>query len=510
MKFPVVLSILDGFGINPDSLGNAVYLSNPKNFKELFANFPSATLATHGESVGLPAGQMGGSEVGHLNIGAGRIVEQTLLRISRAFANNYLDNSAEYLKFIKSAAKNSVIHLIGLLSDGGIHSHIDHLFSLLSKMCRDFSGDIFIHIIGDGRDTPPSELIKYINSLEQKIISLNRPNLKIASLSGRFYAMDRDNRWERTEKAWRAIHLAEPKTNLSLNQYVQLSYQKGVTDEFIEPTSFIERQISSTDLLCFWNFRGDRMRQLVDATISDRFINLSAQFSPFTKDRLLLMTEYDQNLNLPTLFQNQEINDHLGEVISKAGLKQIRIAETEKYPHVTYFFNGGREEVCQNEKRVLLPSPREIKTYDLKPEMSAVAVLKETIAAIESGEYDFVLVNFANCDMVGHTGSLEAAIKACATVDWALGELKTAIERAKGVGLIIADHGNAEQMIDYASGKPHTAHTTFPVPVILYDPNNRTGCERLRPDGALCDIAPTILKIMKISQPTAMTGKSLY
>jgi 2,3-bisphosphoglycerate-independent phosphoglycerate mutase len=500
----MLLCILDGFGLNPETRGNAVKQGEAKNFEQLYSMLPATTLVTCGERVGLPDGQMGNSEVGHLNIGAGRVVEQWLLRISRALAGEFLSNSAAYTSFLGSLKEKSAVHLVGLYSDGGVHSHCDHLKLLVKRLSKDFRGTINLHLITDGRDTGPRLGAGFIADLEKFLSGF--PTVRIATVSGRFYAMDRDKRWERTELAYRAIVEAIGHTAKDAVSWIESSYAKDVTDEFIEPAIINRAPIGPEDSVIFWNFREDRMRQIVRAICIREFDGFSRAASLPSPLQVLGFTDYDHTFHLPFLFSQIDIKNHIGEVLAQRGLKQLRVAESEKYPHVTYFFNGGIEVEYPGETRTMVPSPRDVKTYDLRPQMSAYQVTEVVLEALASNQYDFIVVNFANCDMVGHTGVLEATIEAVRTVDDCLGRIMTALQSVRGRAIIIADHGNAEQMINYQDGSPHTAHTTFPVPMIVVGTNDVTGLES---GGALCDVAPTILDLMDIPKPAEMTGRSL-
>jgi 2,3-bisphosphoglycerate-independent phosphoglycerate mutase len=505
MNTPTLLCILDGFGLNPNPVGNAVAMAKKPVLDELMQRYPHATLTTFGERVGLPAGQMGNSEVGHLNIGAGREVEQWLLRISRALAGSFLHDSATYRNFLESTKNSPTVHIIGLLSTGGVHSHSEHLKLLLARLTKDMqSKRIVLHLISDGRDVAPSAFQHDLKDLQD--IMRGMPQLSIRSICGRFYAMDRDKRWERVQAAYDAIAGGKGTLISSPASYVQECYARGITDEFIEPAVTESTPASADDGYIFFNFREDRMREIVTVLCSSSFTELDRAAPVPTPERVLCFTEYDHSLHLPFLFEQHEIKNHLGEVVAQHGIKQLRVAETEKYPHVTYFLNGGIEKAYDGEDRQLVPSPRDVKTYDLKPEMSAHGVAELVVQGLRSSKYGLIVVNFANCDMVGHTGVVQAGVKAVETVDQCLGEVLKALKEVGGQALIIADHGNAEQMINYNDGTPHTAHTTYPVPVILV---NQTGEATLRSDGALCDVAPTILEMMQLPQPQEMTGASL-
>jgi 2,3-bisphosphoglycerate-independent phosphoglycerate mutase len=498
----VVLCILDGLGLNPNPVGNAFYHADTPCLDKLLSYYPNATLITGGERVGLPAGQMGNSEVGHLNIGAGRVVEQWLLRISNALKGSFLAESESYRQLIKNS-KDGALHLIGLYSDGGVHSHKEHLHLLLNQLQKDFHGEIFLHLITDGRDTAPNSAKDQLQDLLQLISAM--PNVKIASIVGRFFAMDRDKRWERVKRAYDVITGNFPLVTLKPLDWILDNYKKGVTDEFIEPASFISRPLAAVDGVIFWNFREDRMRELVSALCVPSFAGFDRQGIPFSAARTLGFTEYDSSFKLPYLFDQLLVKNHLGAVIADHSLKQLRVAETEKYPHVTYFFNGGDETPLEQEERVLIPSPREVKTYDQKPEMSAFGVRDAVLKGMRSGQYSFILVNFANCDMVGHTGVFAAAVKAVETVDQCLEAIIDQAQKSGEAVLIIADHGNAEQMVDYQTGAVFTAHTLFPVPIILFG----NDAVKIQDGGALCDVAPTVLNLLEIEQPQEMSGRSL-
>ncbi|MCI5065833.1 2,3-bisphosphoglycerate-independent phosphoglycerate mutase [bacterium] len=524
---PLVLCILDGIGLNPEREGNAVSAAHTPNLDRLLREYPHETLLTSGEAVGLPAGQMGNSEVGHLNIGAGRVVKQSLLRITDGFRDGSVSQLPALSELVEQSKADEaplrVLHLVGLWSRGGVHSHLEHLSSLLPLLCRAMPEvTLVLHLVSDGRDVSPHAFLGDIDRLEEVITPL-RDRVEIGSLSGRFYAMDRDNRWERTALAYEAI--VGPNTHESfateneqseifsqLRAEVQRSYDRGVTDEFLEPIRFTRRTWGREDGVLFWNFRADRMRQIVKAFTQADLPEISEHLSSPNRTvappgRTLCFTEYDETFSLPILFPPEEISHHLGEVLSQAGLTQLRVAETEKYPHVTYFFNGGEEQLFEGEERIVVPSPRDVKTYDEKPSMSARGVTEVVCKSLKAGSHHCIIVNFANGDMVGHTGNFSAAVEAVEVVDRCLGEILGELERQRGTALIIADHGNAEQMIDPTTGAPHTAHTTFPVPVILVTPSASE--RKLRQGGALCDVAPTILELLKIAQPPAMTGRSL-
>ncbi|MBX7138888.1 MAG: 2,3-bisphosphoglycerate-independent phosphoglycerate mutase [Oligoflexia bacterium] len=502
MKRPAtVLCILDGFGLNPETRGNAIAQARKPNFDRLWNSCPRNTLITHGERVGLPDGQMGNSEVGHLNIGAGRVVEQWLLRISRALQSDFLEKSGAFSSFCQNLQSDSAIHLIGLFSDGGVHSHSEHLKLLIKKLCALGPWKIWLHLITDGRDTSPFRAGEQIHEITALLKEY--PQVRIKSLCGRFFAMDRDKRWERTQKAYRAIFEGQAPLIKDPAAYIQNSYEQKITDEFMEPAQLHAGAINANDGVIFWNFREDRVRQITAAACLESFNDFPRAIPAIR--RALCFTEYDHSFKVPFLFSQLSIKNHLGEVVAAQGLRQLRVAETEKYPHVTYFFNGGVETPYAGESRKIVPSPRDVKTYDLKPEMSAAGVCQIVLDGIRSGEFELIVVNFANCDMVGHTGVIPAAIKAVETVDGCLGEIAAALEQTHGQMLVIADHGNADYMLN-DDGTPSTAHTKFPVPVIGF---NCAAIRKLASDGALCDVAPTILDMMELPKPAEMSGRSL-
>lgn len=498
--------ILDGWGMGCDYPGNAVLKANTPVFDRLFAENPHTTLKASGLEVGLPEGQMGNSEVGHLNIGAGRVVYQEFTRISKSIENQDFFEKEEFKRAVENCKnKNSKLHLIGLLSPGGVHSHNSHLYALLEYAKREGLRDVYVHCFLDGRDVPPSSGKADVVELEEKLLEIGIG--KIATVSGRYYAMDRDKRWDRTEKAYNAIVLGEGENFESPSELVEESYTGGVTDEFILPTVIMENgvpagTVDSGDTVIFYNFRPDRARQITRAIVDKSFDGFERAKTVDTY--FVGMTQYDATIeNVEIAFKPQSHQNTLGEYLSKQGKTQLRIAETEKYAHVTFFFNGGLEAENPGEDRVLIPSPK-VATYDLKPEMSAYELTDEAVSRIKSGKYDFMVLNFANPDMVGHTGNIEAAVKALEAVDKCLGEILKAIEDVGGTALVTADHGNAEEMTDCKTGATLTAHSTNEVPLII------TGQKdvELRP-GILADIAPTVLDIMKLEVPEEMTGKSL-
>jgi 2,3-bisphosphoglycerate-independent phosphoglycerate mutase len=501
---PCILIILDGWGFNPSIIGNAIAQARLPFLSKLTEIYPHTQLLCSGEAVGLPDGVMGNSEVGHLNIGAGRVVYQDLLRIDKAIHDKSFFKNKELTNVISTAKKNnSSLHIMGLVSDGGVHSQLTHLFALLELAQQKKYNKIHIHAILDGRDTPPDSGAIFIQQLQNIINKIGVGS--ISSICGRFYAMDRDTRWVRTEKAYQLYTQSKGLKEADPVQAVKNAYARGETDEFVQPIIINpEGIISDDDCVIFFNFRADRARQITRAFTDPKFNSFKRDPYPQIAN-YVCMTIYDENFKLPLAFPPQHLEGLLGEVISKQGLSQLRIAETEKYAHVTYFFNGGEEKPFPGEDRCLIPSPREIETYDQKPEMSAILVGDEVVSRIQSDRYNLIILNFANMDMVGHTGIIPAAIKACETVDENVKKVVTAIQAFGGTALITADHGNAEKMLD-ENGHPHTAHTVNPVPFIIV--NEEMKNIKLRP-GILGDIAPTILDIMGIAKPKPMTGRSL-
>jgi len=504
---PVALIILDGFALREEKEGNAVALAKKPNFDRYWATYPHTTLTAFGEAVGLPDGQMGNSEVGHLNIGAGRIVYQDLTRISKEIREGEFFRNKTLLGAVRHAKENGTkLHLYGLLSDGGVHSHIDHLFALLELAKREDLHDVYIHAFLDGRDVAPDSAKRYIEALQAKIAEVGVG--KIATVQGRYYAMDRDKRWERVEKSYRAMVYGEgPKYRDPIRAIVD-SYEKSVFDEFVLPTVITGDDgepvglVESGDAVIFFNFRPDRAIQLSQVFTNDDFRGFD-RGEKFPKDlHFVCMTLFSETVNGYVAYEPKNLDNTLGEVLVQHGKKQLRIAETEKYPHVTFFFSGGRDIELPGEKRVLIPSPK-VATYDLKPEMSAYEVADAAVAEIESGVHDAIVLNFANPDMVGHSGMLEPTIRAVEATDECLGRVVEAVLKQGGVCIITADHGNADVIID-ENGRPHTAHTTNPVPFIVTKP----GIE-LSEGGILADIAPTMLELLELPQPPEMTGRSL-
>ncbi len=501
---PIVLTILDGYGINENETANAVKLAETLFLDKLIKQMPTTIIKTSGLDVGLPEGQMGNSEVGHTNIGAGRVVYQELTKITKSIEDGDFFSIPELVEAIENCKRNnSKLHIMGLLSDGGVHSHIRHLYGLLELAKRKDFEDVYVHCFLDGRDTPPASGESYITALENKM--QEKGVGKIASISGRYYAMDRDKRWDRVEKAYNALVKGEGIKATSATSAIEESYQKEIFDEFVEPTVICNdgnpiATINENDSVVFFNFRKDRAREITRSLVDEDFNGFEREYFPLY---YVCFTNYDATIeNVNIAFKETELKNTFGEVIAKKGLKQLRIAETEKYAHVTFFFNGGEEKQYEGEERILIPSPK-VATYDLQPEMSAIEVTDKVVEAINSEKFDTIILNYANPDMVGHTGNLDAAIKALETIDKCVERVVTAIQEKEGVVLITADHGNSEQMIDYSTGEPHTAHTTNVVPLIL------VGKDAKLKEGKLADLAPTILEIMGIEKPTDMTGESL-
>lgn len=499
---PIMLIIMDGWGNgDPKAADNAVAVGRTPVLDRLMAQYPVTALHCSGEAVGLPEGQMGNSEVGHTNIGAGRIVYQELTRITRAIRDGSFYENEALGEVIRAAERQGgALHLMGLVSPGGVHSHTDHLYALLELAKRAGLREVWVHAFLDGRDVAPASAAGYIEALEEKMQALGVG--RIATVSGRFYAMDRDKRWDRVAKAYEAIAHGAGVPASSAGAAVADSYAAGITDEFVVPAVIADYSgMKPEGSVIFFNFRPDRARELTHAFTDD-------SFDAFPRDEGLrpayaTMTQYEAGLKVQVAYPPQDLRQTIGEIIEAQGLTQLRIAETEKYAHVTFFFNGGLEKPYAGEDRILVPSPQ-VATYDLQPEMSAIAVTDKVVAAIESGKYDFIILNYANGDMVGHTGIMAAAVKAVETVDACVGRCVEAVRKAGGILAITADHGNAEQMLDAATGQPFTQHTTNPVPFILVSDS----VTALR-EGRLCDIAPTLLTLAGIEPPPAMTGRSL-
>ena len=494
---------MDGFGIAP-KYGNAIDYARTPHLDQLFFQNPLTMIGASGLDVGLPHGQMGNSEVGHTNMGAGRIVYQELTRITKSIEDgDFFENEAMNKAIDNCKANDSSLHLFGLLSPGGVHSHNTHLYGILELAKRKGLTKVYIHAFLDGRDVPPSSAKEYVAQAVEKCEEIGVG--KIATISGRYYAMDRDNRWERVEKAYSAIVYGEGVQETDPVQAVQNSYDNGVTDEFMLPAVIAGGDtVKAGDSVIFYNFRPDRAREITRTFVDDDFTGFERRNGRFPVT-YICMTQYDATMpNVDVAFKPQQLVNTLGEYLSKNGLTQLRIAETEKYAHVTFFFNGGVEKQYEGEDRILVKSPA-VATYDMQPHMSAYEVTEKCVEAIKSGKYDVVILNFANCDMVGHTGVFDAAVKAVEAVDWGVKKVSDAIAEMGGVTCITADHGNADRMID-RDGTPFTAHTTNPVPfcVVGYDE-----CKELRAGGVLADIAPTMLDIMGLPQPEEMTGKSM-
>ena len=522
---PVVLMILDGYGISDHTEGNAIYTARTPVMDMLKAEYPFQKGFASGSAVGLPDGQMGNSEVGHMNIGSGRIIYQDLTLITKYIKDGEFFKNEDLLAAINNCKEHkSDLHLWGLLSDGGVHSHNSHLYALLELCKREGFEDVYVHPFFDGRDTPPASGKDYLQELVDKCAEIGVG--KVASLSGRYYAMDRDNNWDRIQKAYDSLVLGEGIKATDPIAAMQASYDEGITDEFVVPTVITDEEgkplslVKANDSVIFFNFRPDRAREITRAfCFGDDAFKMPEGKEPTTKDMAYLkrpygyiplyyvcFKDYDESIpNKKVAFKKEEITNTFGEYLAASGLKQLRLAETEKYAHVTFFFNGGLEEPNKDEDRTLVMSPA-VATYDLQPEMSAPEVSEKLDAAITSGEYDVIIINFANPDMVGHTGVFDAAVAAVERVDQCVGAAVEAVKKMNGVLFICADHGNAEQMIDYTTGQPHTAHTTNPVPFILY---NYDPAYTLREGGRLCDIVPTLLQVMDMPQPKEMTGESL-
>ena len=504
---PAVLMILDGWGISPSSDNNAVCQANTPNLDNLFNTVTHTQIGASGQDVGLPDGQMGNSEVGHLNLGAGRVVYQDLTRISRSIEDGSLASNEALTTALSSLrASGGKLHLMGLLSDGGVHSHNSHLYALIALAKQAGIRDICIHAFLDGRDTPPKSGSDYLKQLEDE---LQRQQAgQVCSVIGRFYAMDRDNRWDRVERAFRAVTEGIGVACNSSSEAIASAYAVDQTDEFVEPRIIIRDNqpigtVDDGDTVIFYNFRSDRAREITRALTETNFTGFARNKTP-QLNSFVCLTEYDETFDLPVAFPSDSYPNGLGEVIATNNRRQLRIAETEKYAHVTFFFNGGREEPFTGEDRALIPSPTDVATYDQKPAMSAIAVTDEMIKRIESDKYDLIILNYANPDMVGHTGILSAAIEAMQTVDACVGRVVAAVEKIGGTALITADHGNCEQMTD-SNGGIHTAHSTNPVPLLLVGGADGV---TLR-EGILADIAPTLLELIGLDQPHEMTGSSL-
>ncbi len=507
-KSLLMLIIMDGWGLREGNGGNAIRLARTPNMDYYSRTFPFTRLAASGEAVGLPGEQMGNSEVGHLNLGAGRIVYQDILRIGRAIEDgSFFSNSVLLQAMEEVRLRGSSLHLMGLLSDGGVHSHNTHLYALLKMAKACGVHNVFVHAILDGRDTPPSSAVVYLDQLEREILRLGIG--RVAGIAGRYWSMDRDRRWDRTEKAYFACTEGRGRRAATSREAIEEAYGRGETDEFVLPTVIADSfgnplaTIKTADVLLFFNFRADRARQISKAFLEREFLEFDrGRLPPFPS--YASMTEYDAHFHVPVVFPPEYLTDTLGEVVAAAGLRQLRIAETEKYAHVTYFFSGGVEKIFPGEERILVPSPN-VATYDLQPEMSAPELTREMLKVLDAEQADFIVLNFANADMVGHTGKLKETIQAVETVDYQVGMLVEEMRRRKGAVLITSDHGNAEKMMD-GDGTPHTAHTNNDTPLVLITPG---GDYRLPERGKLSDVAPTILRLLNIPIPAKMSGISL-
>jgi 2,3-bisphosphoglycerate-independent phosphoglycerate mutase len=500
----LILIVIDGFGCRSDEQYNAIAQAETPRFASLFRESPWTTLEASGLAVGLPEGQMGNSEVGHLNIGAGRVVDQDIVRISKSIRGGELTTNETFVRTVKGAR---TVHFAGLLSDGGVHSLQEHLHGMIDAALELGAKDVFVHAIIDGRDTPPKSAEKYLGQL---LAHIDGKNAQLATVIGRYFTMDRDKRWERVQRGYDLLTLGVGTQTKEPLETLRRFYEQNVTDEFVEPISVVTAEgahrgrVEDGDALILFNFRADRMRQIVTAFTDPAFDGFHRAVQP--KVSVVTVNRYHEKFDLPVLFPPQAIRNNLGEVLSRAGLKQFRIAETEKYAHVTFFFNGGSDLQFEGEERLLVPSPK-VATYDLKPEMSVHEVADKVVEAIASKQYDVVIMNIANPDMVGHTGMMDAAVRAVHDTDVAIDRILTATAEVDGVAVITADHGNAELMFDDKTGQPHTAHTTNPVPLILFDPKKRYGA--LRGGGVLSNVAPTLLTILGIEKPAEMTAESL-
>ena len=509
-KKPVMLMVLDGWGINNNQNEvNAIREANPQNFAKYEKEFPNTVINAAGEAVGLPDGQMGNSEVGHLNLGAGRVIYQPLVKISKDIRDGEILNNKVLRETMEKAKTNGkALHLAGLLSDGGVHSHIDHLIGLIDMAAKLGLEKVYIHAITDGRDTAPKSALIFLETLEKAIATIGVG--KVATISGRYTAMDRDNNWDRTEKAFRAIVFGEGDKQLSAKKAIEISYAEDVVDEFIKPTVISDAagnpigKIHEGDSFIFFNYRPDRARQLAKVMVDPDFDGFAR--GQYPKTDFVCMRQYDSKLNAKVAYEDDEITNTFGEVVSKAGLTQLRTAETEKYAHVTFFFNGGKEAQFPGEDRILVPSPK-VATYDLQPEMSAYELTDKVLEALSNDLYDVVVMNYANPDMVGHTGVVEAAKKAVAVVDECFGKIAEKILEKDGVLLVTADHGNVDLMVDPVTGVPFTQHTTNQVPLLFI--SNRYKDAKLASDGKLADLAPTMLEVLGIEKPHNMNGVSL-
>jgi len=503
---PLILTILDGWGFSPAIEGNAIAAARKPAYDMLLRDFPNTLIHTSGPYVGLPDGQMGNSEVGHLNIGAGRVVQMDVTRIDAMISSGAFFENPVLLSAFQHA-RGHRLHLMGLCSDGGVHSHLTHLYALLEMAKRQHVNDVFLHCFMDGRDTPPESGIGYIREIQKKLREIGVG--KIASVSGRYYAMDRDKRWERVERAFFAMVTGRAERSADPVAVMQRSYERSITDEFVEPVTIVDEKdqpvglIRDADACLFFNFRADRGREMTEALTSAALERPARSLTPRNL-HFTTMTQYDRTLNVPFVLPKEPLENILANVFAQLNWKNLRVAETEKYAHVTYFFNGGVEKPFAGEERELVASPK-VATYDLKPEMSAEGITNVVIDAMGKKDFDVIVMNFANADMVGHSGKMEPTVRAVETVDACLGRIWQRLKEKNGRWIITADHGNAETMIDPVTHGPHTYHTTNPVPLILVDDSG----QKLRQDGALQDIAPTILGVLGEKQPREMTGRDL-
>jgi 2,3-bisphosphoglycerate-independent phosphoglycerate mutase len=501
-KRPVLLMILDGYGLSDEKAGNAIAAAKKPNIDGLFSKYPHSRLVSSGESVGLPEGQMGNSEVGHLNIGTGRIVYQDLTKISKSICDGEFFKNKSLIDAMENVRNHdNSLHFIGLLSDGGVHSHTTHLYALLEMAKQQGIKKVYVHAFLDGRDVPPKSALAYIEQTEKKMSKLVG---EFATISGRYFAMDRDMRWERVEKAYDAMTLGIGVTAKNAGDALKNAYDRGETDEFVTPAVIIKDKkpismISNNDSIIFFNFRSDRAREITRALTDDYFSGFKRRSCP--QINFVCFTQYDETFNVAVAFRPEPLRNILSEIISRHHLRQLRIAETEKYAHVTFFFNGGVEVPFNGEDRILIQSPK-VPTYDLQPEMSAFLVTEEVGKSVSSGKYDIIILNYANCDMVGHTGVFKAAVKAVEAIDQCIEMVFESVKKVDGLLIITADHGNAEKMINN-NGEIHTAHTSNDVPFLICDESIKLG------NGILADIAPTILEVLGIEKPEEMTGKSL-
>ncbi|MBV8832125.1 MAG: 2,3-bisphosphoglycerate-independent phosphoglycerate mutase [Acidobacteriaceae bacterium] len=503
---PLILTILDGWGYSPATDGNAIALARKPTYDHLLETYPNTLIHTSGPFVGLPEGQMGNSEVGHMNMGAGRIIYMDVTRIDMLISTGEFFSNPALLNAMDKAEGHR-LHLFGLCSDGGVHAQLTHLYALLEMAKRKGLKDVYVHCFTDGRDTPPESGLGYVQELERKLAELGIG--RIASISGRYYAMDRDKRWERIERAFGAMTLGNGLPFQSATEAIRKSYERGITDEFIEPVTIVDERhqpvglVRDDDSLMMYNYRADRAREITQAFTDPKLEKPSRSHVPKNLT-YTMMTQYEKSFPLPYVLPPEHPDNILAEVMEKAGWKNLRVAETEKYAHVTYFFNGGNEKPYKGEERELVPSPK-VATYDLKPEMSAAGITAKVVAAIEKNNFDVIVMNYANADMVGHSGKVEPTVRACEAVDAGLGEIYSALKRCGGSWIVTADHGNAEMMIDPATKGPHTYHTTNPVPLIYLSNDAPT----LRSEGALKDIAPTIIGVLGLDKPKQMKGEDL-